>query len=413
MPITVHCPECQAHFHVGDEFAGRPGRCPECGTVLMVPGADPAAAHSHTDPDPYRTPRPVEAYEDPPLASRRRPRDYPPDHDQEPRDDFDDRPGPARFDPQGRATAWQRVSKGLWYVQVSVILYAFSQLFQTGFMLSRGMKEADPANLDSGMVAVMCGSVVVMLAASVFWLLGRFALVKVPYVPARGWAKASFAMGLGTLFLFCAAFCLLVMAVGAAAQGQNPGAVGIMMIAVLAFCLVFVLALGGEASALVTLLKIGTGLKDAGVAGWAKLCLGLLVALIAFGTVGACVLGVYVTDKQQKEQAAQAANNPNPGPAAGKGKGKQKGMDTDKEAPAQPPGVPPPANPPPPPNPFEAEPLDENTQLLVNAVILGMIFLYLAVFSVTLQKARGAIRREVKVLTGEPDKDPWDADHRY
>ena len=55
--------------------------------------------------------------------------------------------------------------------------------------------------------------------------------------------------------------------------------------------------------------QIGKGLKDAGTAGWAKLCLGVLVFEIAAGVVGVCALSVYLSEKQQKQQAAQAAHN--------------------------------------------------------------------------------------------------------
>jgi hypothetical protein len=40
MPITVNCP-CGKSFTVGDEFAGRTGKCKGCGAALVVPA--PAA----------------------------------------------------------------------------------------------------------------------------------------------------------------------------------------------------------------------------------------------------------------------------------------------------------------------------------------------------------------------------------
>jgi hypothetical protein len=419
MPIAVHCPSCQALFHVGDEFAGRPGRCPECGTVLRVPDSEPEPhPEPHPEPDPYRTSRPIEPHDDDrPFPSRRRR-----DDEDRLREDFDDRPKRSGFDPHARAAAWERVAKGLWYLQVAVLLYAFSEVFFTGFILARGMKEPGPNDWDSGHVAVFLGSLAVRLAAVGFWLFGRFAAIRVPYVPARGWAKASFGFALTTLFLFLTTFCMFVMALGAAGQGQNPGAVLLMMITLVAFLALGLVAIGAEASGLASLIQIGRGLRDAAAAGWAKLCLGLMVFLLVAGTVGMCGFMVYVVDKQQKAQAAQKAKNPPPAEKAEKaeGKGKDQPKAAGKEkAPAEGkangkanPPAPGPGNQPQP-DPIEPEPMDETTQLVFNAVVLGIVFLYLLVYSITLAKARGAIRREIKALTGEADRDPWETDHRY
>jgi len=37
MSIPVHCPACAYAFKVGDQYAGKKGKCPKCGTVLHVP----------------------------------------------------------------------------------------------------------------------------------------------------------------------------------------------------------------------------------------------------------------------------------------------------------------------------------------------------------------------------------------
>ena len=43
MAITVHCPHCQGQFNVRDDFAGRKGRCPQCGGVVQAPTSAPAS----------------------------------------------------------------------------------------------------------------------------------------------------------------------------------------------------------------------------------------------------------------------------------------------------------------------------------------------------------------------------------
>ena len=42
MPITVTCEGCGKKLRVKDELAGRKGKCPACGTVLVIP--QPASA---------------------------------------------------------------------------------------------------------------------------------------------------------------------------------------------------------------------------------------------------------------------------------------------------------------------------------------------------------------------------------
>ena len=37
MPISVECPSCRATFRVGDELAGKRGRCAACKASLTVP----------------------------------------------------------------------------------------------------------------------------------------------------------------------------------------------------------------------------------------------------------------------------------------------------------------------------------------------------------------------------------------
>ena len=180
MPIPVTCPECQYHFLVDDEFAGRPGRCPECAAVIQVPDPEPTPPpplpEVHEDPYPYRTPRAVEAFEDFPSRTRRS-RDRDPEHDDDDRDrherdlrdDYEEGRGArgrGEFDAHARAAAWERVYKGLGYIQLGVILYFFGQLLQMGFIIARGLDKLNENALpDGGEIAVGIGGLVVVLAA--------------------------------------------------------------------------------------------------------------------------------------------------------------------------------------------------------------------------------------------------------
>jgi len=44
MPIEFQCPTCQARIRTPDEAAGKSARCPQCGSVSIVPGTPPAYA---------------------------------------------------------------------------------------------------------------------------------------------------------------------------------------------------------------------------------------------------------------------------------------------------------------------------------------------------------------------------------
>src|SRR5262245_16426560 len=345
MPIPVTCSECHYHFLVGDEFAGRPGRCPECAAVIHVPGPELDPLHPHADPFPERTPRAADAFDDFPSRVRRRreevrERDR---YEDELRDDFDDRrdrPRGDSFDPRARAAAWNRVYKGLGYVQIAVILYFFGQCLQMGFMLIRGIDRMNGNALpDSGEIAVGIGGLVVIMAAGVFWLVGRFGGTRVPYVPARGWAKVSFFLSLFGLACLVGFFCMFVSAiVMVGQQGPNPGAVLVLLLAVMVMCLAGLLLVGAEVCALVSLAKIGDGLQARGAASWARQTMVLLFVLLGLMMAGLCGLGVYSAEKQKQKQAGPGnppANQQN-GPAP-------QGKNKDKDKDAAPAKGPPPA----------------------------------------------------------------------
>ena len=91
MPITVTCPSCHRTFRVGDHFAGRRGLCPDCGSVVAVPVAEPA----QLDPLP----------DEPVYAPRRRRRNR-----------------PRRPSPRDHLPAWRRVSVGFLVQQLATVL---------------------------------------------------------------------------------------------------------------------------------------------------------------------------------------------------------------------------------------------------------------------------------------------------
>jgi hypothetical protein len=412
MPIPVTCPECQFHFRVGDEFAGRPGRCPECAAIIDVPGSEPSLQplppDEHLDPYPYRTPRAVEAFEDFPSRHRRRDAEH---ADQE-REDYEDRPrGPRTntFDPHARAAAWARVYKGLGYMQIAVILYFFGQLLQTGFFLAHGAGRGNGNALpDSGELAVALGGAVVSLASGVFWILGLLGGTKVPYVPARGWARAGYLMGITGVGAMIACFCGFFTALAMIGQqGPNGGAAALVLLAFLAMCLGVFLLVAAEICSLVSLAKIGDGLRAASGGSWARQSIVLLLMLIGLLCVGMCGFFVYVAEKQKQKgpqdpapDIQNKAGNPkgkNKAPIPPKGKDVAKDQEVvkenDKDGPAN-------GQVQQQPNPFDDGTVDEKTFFVFEAVAIGLILLYLLHFSIMLQKSRRAIRDEMHRLVG-------------
>jgi hypothetical protein len=421
MSIPVTCPECQSHFHVGDEFAGRPGRCPECEAILHVPDPDAPVEHAvHPDPHPYWAAPAAEAFEAAPAPVREpRPEErFEPAPWRRP----DDRPRQRQFDPHDRAARWARVHRGLGYVQVAVVLGFVSQILQTVLMLARGGAQQDPNALpDSGQIALGFGALFMVLAAWMFWVLGRAAGLRVPYVPARSCARASFVMALGSIGASVLTFCLLFMTLGVAAQaGANggpppPAAVLFVLLMMGALCLTAGLAGGAEIAGLMALARIGDALRDRAAAGWARRSIVVMVLAGGLMVFGFCGVFVYAGAKeQQRQQQAQAAGGANPAPANDKDKPKEKRKDKagakdkagngkDAPAPAQPAAAGPGQNPPP-------EPMDGTLALVLDLVFFGPLILYLIHYSVALQVGRKAIRREIDVLTG---KDHGEHDHAY
>ena len=402
MSIPVTCPDCQSHFHVGDEYAGRPGRCPECTAILQVP--DPAVPDDpapHVDPYPYASRRELEAFEPGPLPppmprrTERSARDE--DWEENLRADYDDRP--RRSVPRERAERWARVHRGLGYLQVAVVLGFVSQILQTLLMLARGGVPDNPNGLmDSGQIALGFGGLLMILAAWMFWVMGRAAGLRVPYVPARPPARASFIMVVCSIGGCVLSICFLFGLVGAAQQGGKGGEVVLM--GVMAFGTMLVtagLTAGAEVTGLMSLGRIGEGLRDRAAAGWARRSIVVLFLTGGLMMFGLCGVFAYVVAKGPPRQQAQ--DGADPGPGAKKEAGGDKGKAAVRDKADQPKDVaPPPAangggqGPP--------EPVDETLALITNLVLYVPLLVYLIHYSMALQAGRRAIRHEIDVLTG-------------
>jgi hypothetical protein len=285
---------------------------------------------------------------------------------------------------------------------VAVVLGIASQFLQTILMLARGGVQQNANGLpDSGQIALVFGAMAMMLAAAMFWLMGRAAGMRAPYVPARNCARPSFLMALGSVGACVATFCLFLMALGAAAQaGANggappPGFIVMMLFAMCTFCLTAGFAVGAEIAGLTGLGRIGDALRDRAAAAWARRS--IVVMLVAGGIMmfGLCGVTVYAGHVEQERQKAMAG----PGPANGapaNGKDKQKDHKKDA-APAPPPAANGAGQNPPP------GPIDETLALVFNLIIFGPLILYLIHYSVALQTGRRAIRHEIDRLTGKDD----------
>lgn len=57
--IRFACPGCQAEFTVGDEKAGKTGKCPKCQAAFLIPGPDPADAPGPPPASPPSVRRPA------------------------------------------------------------------------------------------------------------------------------------------------------------------------------------------------------------------------------------------------------------------------------------------------------------------------------------------------------------------
>jgi hypothetical protein len=416
MSIPVTCHECDSHFHVEDEFAGRPGRCPDCEAILQVPDLAASADHSdHLDPLPLPSSWRTSTLHSPPIPSREIRRDQRQDHERTLRQDYVDQL--RRFDPLDRAARWARVHRGLGHLQVAVVLGFLSQILQTLLMLARGGVQQDPNALpDSGQIALVFGALVMMLASGMFWILARAAGVRVPYVPARNCARPSFLMTLGCVATGLITICLFFATAMAMAQagpngGPPPGAVVFVLMFMLGLCLTGGLALGAEIAGLMSLGRIGDALRDRAAARWARRSIIVMVLTGGLIVFGAFAILVYIGAEQQKRQEQAKAGAQDPAGAKEKPKemgkdkavGKAKADNAKEAAPAQAPAAGPAQNPPP-------EPIDGTVAVIFDLIFFVPLIVFLFHYSVALQAGRRAIRREIDVLTG---KEHSIHDHHY
>jgi hypothetical protein len=438
MPINVSCPECDLHFLVGDEFAGRPGRCPECNAIIHVPGEHEVSVVPVETPDPFWAAQPVESIDDFPATSRRRDDERQPEREAHTRRRDESRE--PRFDPMARATKWQRVHRGLGYVQIAIVLGLVSQVLQSLLMIARGGERLDPNGPgDSGQIAMAVGALVMMLASAFFWFLGRLMTMGAPYVPARGPARASFLMVLGGIMAMFFSFCSMFVVAGAAPAAPGGPPPPAFVFAVLIFmgilCLTGAMIMGAEIAAMVSLARIGDALRSPGAAGWARRSIGMLVLCAGFTIFGLCGLVAYLEQQEQEKQKQRqngvpagvqqpdekAKKNGQPAGAAVKepkgptAKAGEKAKDKDRPGEK---GVEPAANGNAPPPGAVANgpdnPIDEKSALLFDLIFYGPTFLYLLHVSVALQLGRRAIRREINALMGRDRHDDYvHGDHRY
>jgi hypothetical protein len=400
MPIPVTCPECQIHFLVGDEFAGRPGRCPECAAIIHVPGPDPAASD-----DPYRI---RDRFDLPPEPEPPRRRERSDEWGREQRSDYDDRPRDRAledrgrtFDPQARAARWEAVARGLRNLMVATVLITVSQVVASAFDLIEPIRPGQQNNFGPREQARLVGNGLFIVLSIVFWAMGRVGCGRVPYVPARraalpGGIIAGLTGVFGVLAFVGLGGAILVMQ-----QNQPLGA----LLLLTGFCSLFPLMIGfpvAEIMGLVSQMRMADGLRDPAFGRASRVQ--IVVALVLTGVVmiAGCAGLVFLaaeTKKLEEKQRQEQLQQGNPaakddGPVV-KGKGKAKAPNPQPGQQQQPPP--------------EID-LGEYPGLWYAANIgwLLVVLAYATVSVLTIQLGRRAIRREVHRLVGDPhDRDVY------
>lgn len=321
MPIQVTCPECHINFLVGDEFAGRPGRCPECSAIIQVPD------HEAVDSPPES--QPIDTFEEFPRHSRRRRSDEEFAEAARSRNRSDERSRRPEFDPFARAAKWQKVSNGLRNLMVTVVLLSFQELIGTAFFIADGVRPAQQNNLGPRDQAMIIGSILVWTICLILWAMGRIAIARVPYVPARQLALTS-AVFAG---MTCASGVVGFGLVGAGALIIGQGNLNGLALANLGACALMPSMVGfvvAEGLGLWSQIRIGTALQDNAFMRTSRVLLIAFVSLNLFSCCAACALVTALMAELEKAQQQQLNNQNNPdvepkdGEAAANGEGPKK-----------------------------------------------------------------------------------------
>ncbi len=405
MPINVTCPGCEYHFLVGDEFAGRPGRCPECETVIHVPDIDGGShpVESSPEPDAFANPHPVDSFEEFPRSSRRRD-DERERHLLDLRQDEDDRPRLPTFDPHARAAKWQNVSNGLRNLMVAVVILAINEIVGSAFTLVDGIQPGQGNNLNAKEIALVLGNAIVSCIALALWAMGRIGCGRVPYVPARRIARPA-----GVIAGMTAAGGILGLAGmvgGVMIMQQNQGAgLGLMCLGACTFLPAILGFVVAEFMGLLSQIKIATGLRDHAFATASKALLAVVLILTGCAMIGGFALVVFMGEEsnkaQQRQFRQQQAQQPKvrdknrPPLPAGKAKGNWNGRKNGPAVPANPPAG---QQQPP---PFDiADYPGLAYGILIGRLAATLIYAFVAILCV--QLGRAAIRREIANLIGDP-----------
>ncbi|MBO0699976.1 MAG: hypothetical protein J2P46_16380 [Zavarzinella sp.] len=423
MPIPVTCPECQYHFLVGDEFAGRPGRCPECAAIIHVPGGEPAPPPADDHRDAYRRPQETEAFDDfPSRLRRRRPRDD--DWDRGRGDDYEDgrrdrsEDRVRTFDPHARAAKWEKVARGLRNLTVAIILAALSQAVSAGFDLVAPIQPGQPNQFGSREKALVLGNTLLIVLSMVLWAIGRMGCARVPYVPARRVAVPAAVIAGLTATLGVCAFAAIVTGIFLLIQNPGGPAAALVLLGGCAFVPVLIGFPIAELLGLISQVKMARGLRDPGFARASQVQIVAALLLTALTFLGMCLFLVWFMSETQKAQQKQEeerrqqqiqqgqppAQKGAPGPAAAKGNPPGRG-NRQAQVNNGPGGQ---QQPPP-----EVD-LGEHPAV-VYAMAIGrllIVLIYAVVSALCFQLGRKAVRREIAGLVGDPhDREPVRDEH--
>lgn len=385
MAIPVKCPDCAFRFHVEAEYAGMPGRCPECDAVIDVPQLPKARRRfeDEGDDDDFDAPA-VGSFA---SSSRRDVESY------SSRDEQleDEQP---RFDPSVRIERWKSVSGGFRNLAIAAGLLGFDTLIRVTFNLVNGLPNDNANQMTSGQKAIMVGNCIFTALAMVLWAIGRINLAKTPYLPSAGLAKTSGVLAAinsipGVIGILCAVIGIVI-----AADNLIAG----MLLLQGGGCGLLIFGLGAIVTEIIGLLaqiKMTAGIKATKAATLAKVHLATFIVGVCLSIIGFCgmviVIGSMAQEQVKKAQNKQAQANP-PGPVKG------------NPVPPVNPG----ANPQNQPPPFN---LEENKGLVIGMMItfatLSLGYVLLSVLSFL--SAQGAVRKEIERLTrmseGNSDED--------